>query len=145
MKKYTPKTMLCSGALLAAIAFGILWSRAYADDVPQPVLKITQTATNEFQIQITNGVTFANYELYRRPVLENPVFPFTLHIIGTQGQSNFTVTAGVDTTGFFIAAIGSDWDGDGIQNYQDAQPSSAGAGVLTISIVDPANGAVVTE
>lgn len=144
MNGNTLKVLMGGAAGLCLAGLGI-WASALAADVPQPVLKITQTATNQFRVQITNGVSFANYEVFRRPWLADPVFPFVLHLIGSQGTTNFTVTAGTDPAGFFIAAIGSDFDGDGIANYQDAQPTNGAVGVLSISIQDPTNGAVLTE
>ena len=44
--------------------------------------------------------------------------------------------------GFMRAAIRSDWDGDGVQNYRDGNPSDASVGALTITIDSPTNGTV---
>ncbi len=108
---------------------------------PVPVLTIAPTGTNQFQILITNGVSYVNYELYRTPVLSDPNYPWTLHIIGSMGQSNFTADTGIYPIGFFKAAIGSDWDGDGILNFQDGDPSNPAIGVLSLTISSPTNGA----
>jgi hypothetical protein len=87
-------------------------------------------------------VSYANYELYRAPVLNDPNFPFTLYAIGTLGQTNFTIIMGMDPSGFLKAGVGSDWDGDGIPNYMDGNPSDPLVGALSITIDSPANGTI---
>jgi hypothetical protein len=109
-----------------------------------PGLTISQTSSNQFQIKITNGNSSVNYELYRTLALGDPFYPFTFYTNGILGQTNFTIfMAASEFTGFFEAAIGSDWDGDGIPNYIDAQPNSTNAGVLVITIDSPTSGANV--
>ena len=130
--------VLCCIGLLCAGVVTFLLTRASAQ-VPTPGLTIGLVTSNEFQIRITNGVSYANYEIYRQWELD-PNAQWILHIIGAQGQTNFTTNMGIFNTGFFRAAVGSDWDGDGVPNYQDAQPSSTNAGALTITIDSPANG-----
>ena len=66
-----------------------------------------------------------------------------LYLIGNQGQTSFVASFGIETRGYFRAAVGSDWDGDGIPNYQDAQPNNPATGILTITIDSPANGSTV--
>src|SRR6185436_11244530 len=101
MKMMIRKWSLSLGAGLLVVGAAALAIRfARADDVPQPILKITQTDSNRFQIQITNSV--------------NP-------------------------HEFFRAGVGSDWDGDGILNWQDSQPSSTNGGFLRITIEFPAS------
>lgn len=129
--------LLCIAAVGTVTAAFIL-TRAVAQ-VPQPGLTISLTGGDQFQIQITNGVGYANYEIYRQWELD-PNAQWILHMIGAQGQTNFSTNMGIFNTGFFQAAVGSDWDGDGVPNYQDAQPSSTNAGALTITIDSPANG-----
>lgn len=128
---------LAVGVAIIGIVFNVV-----AQTVPQPVLTMTPLGSNQFQIVITNGVTFANYEIYHTPVLGDPSFPWTLQIDGTLGQTNFTVSEGMMMTGFFKAAVGIDWDGDGIPNYMDGNPSDANVGALSITIDSPANGTV---
>src|SRR5262245_25567950 len=69
--------------------------------VPQPGLTISPVSTNQVRIDITNAVGTANYEVYRTPILGDEFQPWTLHIIGTLGQSNFTANIGIETVGFF--------------------------------------------
>jgi len=135
---------LCGG-LLCAGALGLIVKRAWADDPPQPVLRMTQVDSNRFQITITNAVSYANYEIYRRPKLADPNFSWTAPITGALGQANFTVinTNFVNLYEFFRAGVGSDWDLDGVLNWRDAQPSSTNAGLLNITIEFPAGNGTV--
>jgi len=128
---------LPGGLALAALSILAAW-KTFGQSVPQPGLTIVQTSTNDFLIRITNGVTFANYEIYRRQLLD-AAYPRTLHLIGSMGQSNFTVGMGIDTIGFFQAAVGSDWDQDGYANWFDGDPSNPSVGTLSISIDSPTN------
>ena len=119
-----------------------LW--ATAQSVPQPVLTIGSTNGTQFQLTITNAVASTNYEIYRTPLLNDTNFPWTLHIVGNVGQSNFVVdTEEVYEMSFFRAGIGSDWDLDGIPNSQDANPIDATIGILSITIDSPTNGSTI--
>jgi hypothetical protein len=126
-------------ACTAMAVFVVLRAKA---QVPIPNLSIGLASSNQFQIQITNGVGYANYEIYRQWELD-PNAQWILHMIGAQGQTNFSTNMGIFTMGFFRAAVGSDWDGDGIPNWLDAQPSSTNAGALTITIDSPTNNATI--
>jgi len=142
LKKPTPKQAWawagCGALAFAYVSFLV----APLLGQPAPGLTIALTNTDQVRIVITNGSSAVNYEIYRTPVLGDGLnYPFILHLIGTQGQTSFVANMGIDTRGFFSAAVGSDWDGDGIPNFQDAQPSSTNAGVLSITIDNPLNGA----
>ncbi len=113
--------------------------------VPPPGLTITPSGGNQYSIKITNGVSTANYELYRTIGLGDPLYPWTLHTIGALGQTNFAINSGIEYLGFFQAAVGLDWDGDGIQNWQDANPLDSTKGLLSITIISPANGSTLTN
>lgn len=130
-------------ALISLCAFGIIIAavKVFAD--PPPVLTIANLGTNQYSITITNGVITANYELYWTPILGNPDYPFSLLAIGTEGQTNFLVDAGTYQTGFFEVVSGTDWDGDGVPNWEDAAPSDPTIGILTVSIDSPTNGMVL--
>lgn len=121
--------------VLASIT-SLVW--VFAQSVPQPGITIQSLSTNRMQITITNSVSWANYELYKRTALAPP-YPWLLHQIGTQGQPGFIATNGIETLSFFQVAVGLDWDGDGTPNSQDAQPSSTNAGLLSITIDFPLN------
>jgi hypothetical protein len=118
-----------------------LW--ASAQSVPQPVLTIAPTNGTQFQLTITNAVATTNYEIYRTPLLSDTNFPWTLHMVGYVGQSNFIVDTEVYGTSFFRAGIGSDWDLDGVFNDRDANPFDATIGILTITIDSPTNGSTI--
>ncbi len=108
--------------------------------VDPPVLTISNLSSNQFSVMITNGDATANYELYWAPVLANPSYPFSLLIVGTTGQTNFSIDAGAWQSLYFRASVGIDWDADGIPNYMDANPSDASIGALTVTIDSPVNG-----
>lgn len=127
-------------SLFAVVAFVV--DRAAAQATPG--LTIARLGTNQVQIVVTNGSSAVNYEIYRTPILgDDQNYPFTLHLIGGLGQTSFVASFGIETRGYLRAAVGSDWDGDGIANYMDAQPSSTNSGALTITIDSPTNGAVI--
>jgi len=132
-------------ALAASFAFAH-WTaceKILAQTIPQPVLKIAPTNSTQVLISITNAVASTNYEIYRTPILNDTNFPWELHIVGSVGQSNFTADVGIDWMGFFKAGIGSDWDLDWVPNSQDANPTDAAIGILTITIDSPTNGSVL--
>lgn len=108
--------------------------------VDPPVLTIAPMGSNQFSVTITNGDATANYELYWAPVLANPSYPFSLLIVGTQGQTNFSIDAGAWQSLYFRASVGIDWDADGVPNYMDANPNDALIGALTVTIDSPING-----
>jgi hypothetical protein len=73
----------------------------------------------------------------------NTNFQWTLYSVGSVGQSNFVVDMEGEDTGFFRVGIGSDWDLDGVPNFQDANPSDGTIGALRIIIDWPTNGATL--
>jgi len=112
-------------------------------DVPQPVLRITPLGSNHFSITIINGVTNVNYELHWRPVLGDPNYPWQVLDSGDPGETNWVINAGTLQSSFFRASVGNDADGDGVLNWQDADPYNASIGILTITIESPVNGAQI--
>lgn len=132
---------LLGAAAIAALSSWLTW-KALGQSVPTPVLKATLASTNQVNILITNGVSFATYELYWKSELD-PILPWTLFVTGTTGQTNFGVLMNETYTGFFQAAVGTDWDSDGIPNSQDARPNDPAIGTLTVTIESPANGSTI--
>jgi hypothetical protein len=122
---------------------GLAGYLAWAQSVPQPVLSVTPTGTNQFLITITNAVGSAAYDIYKTPMLNDPGYPWSLSVTGSLGQSNFTVSAGLEPNVFFRAIVGSDWDGDSVPNWMDANANDPTVGALTVTINSPTNGAVV--
>ncbi len=145
MHRYSRILVGCVIGVGLSAAF--LW-RVPGQGVPQPVLSIQPLGTNQMQITITNGVGWANYELYGRTLLDFypgttiPQYPWSLVKTGAQGQVVFTHTNNFFVS-FYQVSVGSDWDQDGIPNYQDAQPASTNAGALSITIDFPASNGTV--
>lgn len=127
------------GALVAGWAAFLICCAVLADDVPTPVISISVTNANQFLITITNGVSFANYELYVRPLLD-PAWGWAMHTKGDPGQTNFIADMGMANSGFFLIGVGNDWDGDGTENQFDADPTNSSIHALTITIESPTNG-----
>jgi hypothetical protein len=136
--KPLPKPLAArSGAFAVATALVAVTLIALADP---PVLTIAPTSTNQFLISITNASSVETYELYRTPVLNDEVYPWTLSATGALGQSNFVVSMGVERSGFWKAAVGTDWDSDSVPNWMDADPNNGAVGALSITILSPTNG-----
>lgn len=127
---------VCGGAILTLMLASVAWLHS----IEAPVLKITQTGSNVFEIGITNGTNTGYYELYHSPVLGDAAYPFYLLQVGAQGQTNFLVTNHINQAGFYWIGVGNDFDGDGITNAADAGPYSTNLGALTILIDSPTNG-----
>jgi hypothetical protein len=127
-------TCFCAGiALSASIVL-----TALADP---PVLTITALQSNQFSIAITNGVTNETYVLYWTPTLSDPDnYPFTLLSVGNLGQTNWTVDGTDWPISFFRVNTGTDWDSDGVPNWQDADAADATIGILRVTIDSPLNG-----
>lgn len=139
----TQKTTLWLAAVCLAglVSAAALWTALAEDQIPtieKPT--ISKSGTN-FVVGITNGTNTAYYEVYHTPVLEDPAYPWTLLVVGAQGQTNFTFAPGANPHAFFFVGVGNDWDGDGTPNSQDANPSSTNIGTLAITIDSPTNGA----
>lgn len=130
----TWRATVCLAALLSLAA---LWSALATNE---PVLTITRSGTN-FVVGITNGATNGIYELYYTPVLGDAAYPWTLLSTNAAGQTNFTVAPGANPIAFFFVGVGNDWDGDGIENFRDANPNGTNVGTLAITIDSPTNGA----
>ena len=125
-----------AACLSVLVAFGFIVKPLWGQ--PVPGLTISQIGSNQFQITITNAVSYASYEIYRRVSFDSSSF-WIGPITGALGQAVFTVTNvnSIKQQEFFQAAVGSDWDGDGILNWQDSQPSSTNGGLLRITIDSP--------
>jgi hypothetical protein len=139
--KLLPKQLVFCGLFVALWAF--IAVLAIGQSAPQPVLTIVPTNGNQFQLIITNGVASTNYEIYRTPFLADTNYPWTLQVAGDVGQTNFILDKGLENMGFFRAALGLDWDGDGIPNSRDGNPNDPSIGILTITIDSPTNGMIL--
>jgi hypothetical protein len=128
----------CWGGISIVAFIAYFCAMAKGEDLP--ALSIQLLTTNQMQLTITNGFSTNNYEIYRRPLFD-PLYPWTLHLSGTNGQTNFTASMGLEPVGFFQARLGTDSDGDGVPNWKDADPNNPAIGELTIFIDAPVNGA----
>jgi len=135
-----------TAAVVAALAVAV-WAvsqSVLAQSVPQPVLSISTTGTNQVLINITNGVSTANYELYYALGLTGPPsYPWNILVEGTVGETNFVVDMNGVNQAFFRAASNLDFDGDLVPNYKDADPFDPAVGQLTVIIYSPVNGSTI--
>ena len=129
-------------SLALAAGVGVLLYSAFAD-APQPILKISTSGSNQFSITITNGLSTTNYTLFWRYALQDELYPWIVQEVGNLGQSNFGVNGGLMQQAFFRALLGSDADGDGVLEPQDAQPLNPNVGLLSVTIDSPVNGALL--
>ena len=125
--------------IIASIAAGIVLLAS----AQQPVLKITNLGSNYFAVTITNGIPSTNYTLFWTPALENPGYPWEVITIGDVGETNFWLDMGEWQAAWFRILVGSDQDGDGSPEWQDAQPLNPAVGILSVTIDGPTNGAVL--
>jgi hypothetical protein len=139
MKIYSQRNIVSGLVAGAAIVVSIL--TVLAQSVPQPVLSITSLGTNQFQIGITNGVTNALYELHWRAALEDVNSPWQLLTTNVAGQTSFWIDGSEYASGFFRAAIGTNYSG--IWDFQLANPNDPSLGALSITIDSPLNGSVL--
>ncbi|MBI5386382.1 MAG: hypothetical protein HZA90_17060 [Verrucomicrobia bacterium] len=91
-------------------------------------------------LTLYNADTNKAYEIYYTSVLLNSNTVWSsLAMTGRLGQITFTNPM-TEPVRFYRAAEGSDWDGDTIPNWADADPRSTNLGALTITIESPAHG-----
>ncbi len=92
-------------------------------------------------LTIANANTNLSYDILYAPLLgTNAVW--NILSTGTVGQVSFTIPM-IGSEGWFRGAEGTDWDGDGIPNWMDANPLGAGVGALSLTIDSPANGSTL--
>jgi len=112
-------------------------------DPEQGFSLLTPEITQGTNVLLTlfNRDTNISYDIWHAPELSSNAV-WSIVATGTMGQATFTLPM-VGSEGWFRGAVGGDWDGDGIPNWMDADPSSTNAGALTITIDFPGNGAVI--
>jgi hypothetical protein len=131
-KNWTALLATAAGGLFIITATLTVWAQT------APVLVLASTGTNQLFLTITNGDGVSTYDIYTTPVLANPAYPWTAAVIGTNGQTNFTVSMPY-ATGFYRAVL----ETNGIPVWQAADPNNPGAGILAVFIDSPTNGAVL--
>jgi len=97
---------------------------------------------DQFNVVITNAVSTTNYTLFWTPVLNDQFYPWQVLGVGQVGQTNFPIDGGEWQAGWFRVLVGSDQDGDGWPEWQDAQPLNPAVGILSLTIDSPTNGMV---
>jgi hypothetical protein len=103
-----------------------------------PFLSITPLGTNQYSITFTNSPP-STYDVQWTPYLNNPDYPWTWAAVGTNGQSTFQISGGVYPSGFFRTIL----DTNSVPLWEAADPNNPAAGILTVTIDSPANGAVI--
>jgi hypothetical protein len=127
---------------IAVAVFFLCVCTGRAQDIPQPVLAITAIASNQMTITITNGVSSGIYDIYTTPVLANDAaYPWTAAVIGTNGQTNFTINLGPYPAGFYRAIV----DTNSVPIWAAADPSNPSAGYLAVFIDSPTDGSILTQ
>jgi hypothetical protein len=112
-----------------------------AQTVPQPVLSIALTNGSQLSISVTNGVPYANYILYNQHVLGSPDWTFVTNPV--PGVSNFVVNTAPFFEGFYLVTGSTNWNNNGIPNWDYADPANPVLGVLSVTIVSPSQGQVI--
>jgi hypothetical protein len=108
-----------------------------------PVLVGGPWSNGYFQVTITNGTPNGVYEIYEKYSLDADV-PWSGSVTGAPGQTSFWYYAGPSISWFFKAIATNDLDGDGIENYRDADPNNpTNNASLAITIVSPTNNATL--
>jgi hypothetical protein len=136
MRKYWTRL---AGTVLATVIITLI---AKSQTVPPPVLSVTPTNGTQLSITVTNGVPYANYILYNQHALNDPM-GWTFVTNPVPGVTNFVVDEGPYFEGFYLVTGSTNWNNNGIPNWDYADPTNPGLGVLTVSIVSPAQGAVI--
>jgi hypothetical protein len=104
-----------------------------------PYLIIAPTGTNQLLITLTNTAPPMNYEVWWTPVLASAGYPWTVLAVGATNQTNFTVNVGPYQTGFYQAI----WDTNAFPMWEAADPNNPLLGVLTVTIISPAQGQII--
>ncbi|MGH8024986.1 MAG: hypothetical protein ACRED1_15455 [Limisphaerales bacterium] len=128
-------TKLSLAAALGVVA-AIVAVKALAQT--SPTLTITALGTNSYNVTLWNGDGSA-YALEWTPVLDSADYPWTVARLGTNGQTNFFFNGEGYDNGFFRALLSTNT----IPPWELADPNNPSAGILTVTIDSPANGATI--
>jgi hypothetical protein len=112
-----------------------------AQTVPPPALSIAVTNGSQLSITVTNSVSYGNYVLYNQHVLGGATWTFVTNPV--PGVSNFVVNPGPFFQSFYLVTGSTNWNNDGIPNWDYADPNNPGLGVLSVSIVSPSQGQII--
>jgi len=131
--------MKLTGTILATLIITLI---ARSQTVPSPLLLIAPTNGTQLSITVSNGVAYGNYILYNQHILNDPA-GWTFVTNPVPGVTNFVIDPGPYFEGFYIVTGSTNWNNNGIPNWDYADPLNPGLGVLTVSIVSPAQGSVI--
>jgi hypothetical protein len=110
-----------AGTILAVLIITLI---AKSQTVPPPVISLVLTNTNQLFISVTNGVSYGNYSLYNQHVLGGPTW--TLITNAVPGVTNFVVGMGPYFQGFYQVTGSTNWNNNGIPNWDYADPNNPG-------------------
>jgi hypothetical protein len=127
-----------AGTILATLIITLI---ARSQTVPPPVISIALTNANALAITVTNGVAYGNYILYNQHVLGESSWTFVTNPV--PGVTNFVVNPGPYFEGFYIVSGSTNWNNNGIPNWDYADPNNPGLGALSVSIVSPSQGQII--
>jgi hypothetical protein len=136
MVQNPPATTTATAMTLSAKPMGGGFSPMDQTQSGVPYLTIAPT-NGMFLLTVWNDQGPTNYEIWTTPVLVNPTW--TLVTNGPTGQTNFIVNTGPFSTGFYRALI----DDNSIPIWEMADPNNPSAGILTVFIDSPSNGAII--
>src|SRR5262245_33455467 len=129
-----------AGTLVGCLTFLITFLLAYSGRTTPPGLSAVLSNSTNLQLTVTNSALGSTYELYYTPTLDEG-YAWSLFYIGSPGQTNFTVDITDTILGFFRAESGTERDGDGIENFRDADPNNSAINYpLTVIIDSPLTG-----
>jgi len=136
--KGTLKTTSLSGILCITGALALAIT-ALAQTAP--VLKIAPSGTNQYSVTITNAIGTADYDLLWIPVLANTNYLWTYAAIGVPGGTNFILDANPYPATFFRAIL----DTNTPPLWEQSDPQNPPSPLLKVTILNPANGANLTQ
>ena len=143
IQRYWARLAAAAGAGLALLTL-LIHNLAWGD---APGLQI-RLGTNQLSLTVTNGTPGRNYEIYWSEFLDTNALAFTnnywlLVTNGAANQTNFVLTMPNTWTGFYRAVNTNDLDGDGILDFDDADPFGLTNDLLRVTIEIPGPGALV--
>jgi len=133
--------VVCFGAGLLALAM-VVGIPKLGRSSPIPGLSIRLIGGTNIELVVTNGVTNEFYEIYSTNGLQSNT-AWSLLYTGYEGVTSFLWEIGPEQRRYFKARSGKDWDGDGIENYRDADGNNSNVGQLFITIESPTNNATI--
>ena len=142
LKRQWSRLATAIGLTVASIVF-LTALLGEGQGVPQPVLTIESMGSNQFLVTITNGDANTSYDLQWRYSLGDPNSSWESFDTNGPGVTSWIVSASNCPVLFLRAAVGNDSDGDGVPNWQDANPYDPSIGILSVTIDSPLNGAAL--